>query len=51
MPGHYPCRSNDKQVWDLVNFVLALPYEPELLERRPPGPPRPPQLAASRRRQ
>jgi len=31
MPSHYPGLINEKQVWDLVNFVLALPYEPELL--------------------
>ncbi len=31
MPAHYPGLINEKQVWDLVNFVLALPYEPELL--------------------
>ena len=35
MPAHYPSPLDDKKVWDLVNFVLALPYEPELLERRP----------------
>ena len=28
MPPHYPGFSNEQQVWDLVNFVLALPYEP-----------------------
>jgi mono/diheme cytochrome c family protein len=31
MPSHYPSLVNEKQVWDLVNFVLALPYHPELL--------------------
>ena len=35
MPGHYPA-INEKQIWDLVNFVLALPYEPELLTDAPP---------------
>jgi mono/diheme cytochrome c family protein len=30
MPAHYPT-INEKQVWDVVNFVLALPYQPELL--------------------
>jgi mono/diheme cytochrome c family protein len=30
MPGHYPSL-NEHQIWDLVNFVLALPYQPELL--------------------
>ena len=34
MPSHYPGLINEKQVWDLVNFVLALPYEPELAQRR-----------------
>jgi mono/diheme cytochrome c family protein len=32
MPSHYPGLINEAQVWDLVNFVLALPYEPGLLE-------------------
>ena len=31
MPAHYPSPLNEAKVWDLVNFVLALPYEPELL--------------------
>jgi mono/diheme cytochrome c family protein len=31
MPGHYPTLEAD-EVWDVVNFVLALPYEPKLLE-------------------
>lgn len=31
MPAHYP-GVNEAQIWDLVNFVLALPYQPELLE-------------------
>jgi len=43
MPGH--ASINDKQVWDLVNFVLALPYEPELL--RDAAPAAPTQLAIS----
>jgi mono/diheme cytochrome c family protein len=30
MPAHYPTIDHT-QIWDLVNFVLALPYEPELL--------------------
>ncbi len=37
MPGHYPAL-NEKQIWDVVNFVLALPYEPELLTEAPPQP-------------
>jgi mono/diheme cytochrome c family protein len=43
MPGHVSL--NDKQVWDLVNFVLALPYEPELLKDAPAAAPA--QLASS----
>ncbi len=35
MPAHYPSPLNEKKVWDLVNFVLALPYEPELLRDAP----------------
>jgi mono/diheme cytochrome c family protein len=35
MPGHFGAM-DDKQIWDIVNFVLALPYEPELLEDAPP---------------
>jgi mono/diheme cytochrome c family protein len=35
MPGHYPS-IDEKQIWDVVNFVLALPYEPELLKNAPP---------------
>ncbi len=38
MPAHYPSPLDDKKVWDLVNFVLALPYEPELLRDAPPAP-------------
>jgi mono/diheme cytochrome c family protein len=45
MPGHYPAL-NEKQIWDLVNFVLALPYEPELLTEAPP-PPTPPAPAVA----
>ena len=48
MPAHYPSPFDEKKMWDVVNFVLALPYEPELLrdaplhrrDRRPPWPPR-----------
>jgi len=40
MPGHYPS-IDEKQIWDLVNFVLALPYEPELLTDAPPVAPSP----------
>ena len=41
MPAHFPAVDAEK-IWDIVNFVLALPYEPTLLEGatlRVPGPP------------
>lgn len=31
MPAHSTL-INDEQIWDVVNFVLALPYDPELLK-------------------
>lgn len=31
MPAHFPTLEPEK-IWDLVNFVLALPYEPTLLD-------------------
>jgi mono/diheme cytochrome c family protein len=31
MPAHFPTLEPER-IWDLVNFVLALPYEPALLE-------------------
>jgi mono/diheme cytochrome c family protein len=31
MPAHYPA-IEPAEIWDLVNFVLALPYEPALLD-------------------
>jgi mono/diheme cytochrome c family protein len=31
MPAHFPTLEPEK-IWDLVNFVLALPYQPALLE-------------------
>ena len=37
MPAHYP-PFDEKKMWDVVNFVLALPYEPELLKDAPPRP-------------
>ncbi len=33
MPGH--SKVPPEQIWDLVNFVLALPYEPDLLKPTP----------------
>ena len=38
MPAHYPSPFDEKKMWDVVNFVLALPYEPELLTDAPPPP-------------
>jgi mono/diheme cytochrome c family protein len=39
MPGHYNAVSFDeKKIWDVVNFVLALPFEPELLKGANPPP-------------
>ncbi len=32
MPAHYPTPLDDQKIWDLVNFVLQLPYEPDLLK-------------------
>ncbi|MBV8228390.1 MAG: cytochrome c [Planctomycetaceae bacterium] len=50
MPAHYPTLDPER-IWDLVNFVLALPYEPKLLEgATPPGAvPAPPSSAVARR--
>jgi mono/diheme cytochrome c family protein len=39
MPAHYPSPFDEKKMWDVVNFVLALPYEPELLTEAPAPPP------------
>jgi mono/diheme cytochrome c family protein len=36
MPAHYPA-IEPAEIWDLVNFVLALPYEPTLLEGAQPS--------------
>jgi mono/diheme cytochrome c family protein len=48
MPAHTPTIAPE-QVWDLVNFVLALPYEPKLLEGATlPNTP-PPPIAVTRR--
>jgi mono/diheme cytochrome c family protein len=38
MPAHYPAPFDNKKMWDIVNFVLALPYEPNLLKDAPPQP-------------
>ena len=51
MPGHGSAL-NPEQIWDLVNFVLALPYEPELLRGAAPGPlPQPTAVAQSAARE
>jgi mono/diheme cytochrome c family protein len=48
MPAHYPSPFDDKKTWDVVNFVLALPYEPDLLTDAPAPPPaRGPAVAAA----
>ncbi|GIW88622.1 MAG: hypothetical protein KatS3mg108_2946 [Isosphaeraceae bacterium] len=37
MPVHLGSQlTSDEEVWDLVNFVLALPYQPDLLEDAQP---------------
>jgi mono/diheme cytochrome c family protein len=39
MPVHLGSQlKSDEEVWDLVNFVLALPYDPKLLEGAKPVP-------------
>ena len=43
MPAHYPAIESDR-IWDLVNFILALPVDPSLLDdqqlaARPATPP------------
>ncbi len=40
MPAHFPTLEPEK-IWDLVNFVLALPYDPALLDgaKLPASPP------------
>ena len=50
MPAHYPSPLNEAKVWDVVNFVLALPYEPELLKDAP-APAKGPAMASSGLRQ
>lgn len=48
MPAHYPAIDHEK-IWDLVNFVLALPYEPALLDGAVlPGALAPPPKVANR---
>lgn len=32
MPSHYPTLPPE-QIWDLVNFILVLPYEPDLVRK------------------
>ena len=47
MPAHYPSPFDEKKMWDVVNFVLALPYEPELLKDMPPTSPAGPKMASA----
>jgi mono/diheme cytochrome c family protein len=47
MPAHYPSPLNEAKVWDVVNFVLALPYEPKLLKDVPAAPATGPAVASS----
>ncbi len=47
MPAHYPSPFDEKKMWDVVNFVLALPYEPNLLKDAPPQPPATPGTAVA----
>ncbi len=46
MPAHAGLL-NDDQIWDVVNFVLALPLEPGLLPEALPTPSKPHTLASS----
>ncbi|MGP0062243.1 MAG: c-type cytochrome [Isosphaeraceae bacterium] len=49
MPAHYPSPFDEKKMWDVVNFVMALPYEPDLLKDAPQPPTTPsPAMAAAR---
>lgn len=48
MPSHATALK-PAQIWDLVNFVLALPYEPELLRDAIAPPPTTPAQAVARR--
>ncbi len=36
MPAHLGTQIDEKETWDLVNFVLRLPYEPQLLDGAQP---------------
>ena len=48
MPAHASLLSDD-QIWDVVNFVLAVPEEPELLREPAPTPTRPTSSVAASR--
>lgn len=47
MPSHIPSLLSEAQAWDVINFVLALPYQPDLLLNIPPTakPASPPTMA------
>ncbi len=47
MPAHAGLLSDD-QIWDVVNFVLALPLDPGLLPEALPSPSKPHSVASSR---
>ena len=46
MPAHAGLLT-DEQIWDVVNFVLAVPEEPELLPEALPSPAKPHAVATS----
>ncbi len=48
MPAHYPTLEGD-EIWDLVNFVLELPYNPRLLEDATPASAAPAKPAVAQR--
>lgn len=46
MPGH--SKIPPERIWDIVNFILELPYRPELLEKAPKPPAQAPAQATAR---
>jgi hypothetical protein len=49
MPAHDPSIASKEKIWDLVNFVLALPYDPDLLKDVPATPAAAPAPSVARR--